>query len=71
MLAATAGLAASLKPAHIDDLTPYAVDARYPRIGRPSLQKGDAVRYLEIAKDVVDQVLAALASYLGRSIPPS
>lgn len=70
MLAAAAGLGASVEPAHIDDLTPYAVDARYPRIGRPSLQKADAVRHLEVAEDAVDRVRAALASYVGGGVQP-
>lgn len=51
-----------------EDLTGYAVDARYPGPQRP-LTRDEAASYLEVARDVMAHVRDLLQQYLAE--PPS
>lgn len=52
-----------------EELTGYAVDARYPGPQRP-LRQEEAASYLEVARDVMAHVRELLQEYLSVEPPP-
>lgn len=66
MLAAGCGLDPAVVPPEVAALTPYAVDARYPRSSRPPVTREETMRHLETAAAVFNGIRDLLVSYLSR-----